>query len=165
MEQGQDWKTDVNACFRRGDTVGAAKAMGEALKKETCWDRELAFASRLIDIYEEEKHEREEHTVLDGAENVDKAVNLFVWTKLLLRRLEFGLPEKYWQELYSYCKERQISATMLSSILRANIICKELTCKRLIALYEKNEGKQSRQVIYFNGLLQEFGEVAKYDGK
>ena len=54
---------------------------------------------------------------------------------------------------------------MLSSILQINIIQKEKTCKRLIVLYEKNEGKQSRQVRYLERFLQELDEVETYDDK
>lgn len=164
-ERTQDWKAEVNACLQRGDNVAAAEAMREILKKETQWNRELVFVKRITDIYEEERRAGEEHTVLDSARNVDEAANHFVWVKLLLRRLEFGLPKEHWQELYRYCKEQQVSMTMLYSLLRINIICKEETCRRLVALYEKNEGKQSACVHYFEGLLREFGEVGRQDGK
>lgn len=165
MEKAQEWKVDVDACLRRQDTAGAAKAMREALKKETRWNRELAFANRLTGIYEEERRAGEAHTVLDDAGNLDEAVSHFVWVKLLLRRLEFGLAEEYWQEMYRYCEERQVSVTMLSSILKINIIHREETCKRLIALYKKNEGKQSGRVRDFHKLLREFGEAGKQDGR
>ena len=122
MGREQNWKTDADVCLRRGDSSAAAEVIGEVLKKETQWrERELVFAGRLIGIYEEERRVGEEHTVLDNVENLDEAVERFVWVKLLFRRLEFGLKEKYWQELYCYCKERQVSVTMLSSILRINI--------------------------------------------
>ena len=166
MERGQNWKADADVCLRRGDSCAAAEVIGKILKKETQWKgRELAFAGRLIDIYEKERRMGEEHTVLDNVENLDEAVNRFVWVKLLFRRLEFGLPEEYWQELYLYCKEWKVSLTMLSSILQINIIQKEKTCKRLIVLYEKNEGKQSRQVRYLERFLQELDEVETYDDK
>lgn len=165
MEKELDWKADADACLRRQDTVGAAEAMGEALEKETQWNRELAFANRIISIYQEEVRAGEEHTVLNDAGNVDEAISHFVWVKLLLRRLEFGLPEEYWQEMYRYCEERRVSATMLSSILKINIIHEEETCRRLIALYEKNEGTQSERMRDFQGLLREFGEAGKQDGK
>lgn len=166
MEKARDWKADVDMYLRRQDTVAAAEAMGEALKKETRWeDREHAFAGRLLGIYEEERRAGEEHTVLDEAGNIDEAISHFVWVKLLLRRLEFGLPEEYWQEMYHYCEERQVSVTMLSSILKINVIHREETCKHLISLYEKNEGKQSGRARDFQGLLREFGEAGKQDGR
>lgn len=160
-EKTQDWKAEVNACLQRGDSAAAAEAMREVLKKETQWNRELAFVKRITDIYEEERRAREEYTVLDSARNVDEAASHFVWVKLLLRRLEFGIPKEHWQELYCYCTKQLVSMTMLYSILRVNIIRKEETCRRLIALYEKNEGKQSAYVHYLGGLLRQFGEVGR----
>lgn len=49
MEKGQDWKADVNACLRRRNTAAATEVMGEILKKETRWNRELAL-KELVDL-------------------------------------------------------------------------------------------------------------------
>lgn len=163
MEKVQNWKADADACLRQGDISAAIEEMKKALEKEKAWEREPAFVSRLIDIYWEERRAGETHTVFDGVKNVDEAVGHFVWTKLLLRRLEFGLPKEYWQELYGYCAERQVSATMLHSVLCVNIIQQEETCRRLISLYEENEGKQSERAHYFGRLLQELDEAGKQD--
>lgn len=165
MEMEAGHMAEADGFLMRGDTVAAAKAMGDAIKQETEWDRELALIVRITEIYEEERRTGEAHTVLDGMETVDAAVRHFVWVKLLLRRLEFGLPKEHWQELYHYCKERQVSETMLSSILRTNIIRKEETFRRLIEMYEKNEGKRSKNALFFRGLLRELGGVEKQDGK
>lgn len=161
MEKVQNWKADADTCLRQGDISAAISRMKEALEIEEAWEREFAFISRLIDIYGEERRAGETHTVFDGVKNVDEAVGHFVWTKLLLRRLEFGLPKEYRQELYSYCTKRQVSATMLHSVLCVNIIQQEETCRRLISLYEENEGKQSERARYFGRLLQEFDEAGK----
>ena len=69
MERGQNWKADADVCLRRGDSCAAAEVIGKILKKETQWKgRELAFAGRLIDIYEKERRMGEEHTVLQRVE-------------------------------------------------------------------------------------------------
>lgn len=166
MEREQNWKADVDAYLRRKDSSAAAAALGKILKKETRRrTREAALASRLLGIYEEERRAGEKYTVLDGTAAVDEAVSRFTWVKLLLRRLEFDLPKEHWQELYRYCEEQHISVTMLASILRANITCREETCRRLAALYEKNEGEQPGRARYFDVLFRELSRRGEQDGK
>ena len=48
--------------------------------------------------------------------------------RLLVRRLEFGLPRESWQELYGRCAKRQILEAELFSIIKAHWV-KSTSCK------------------------------------
>ncbi len=66
--------------------------------------------------------------------------------RLLVRRLEFGLPRESWQELYERCARRQIPEAELFSIIKAHAFNPEDVCKKLISLWKEHEGTQSESV-------------------
>lgn len=87
--------------------------------------------------------------------------------RLLVRRLEFGLPRESWQELYERCAERQISETELVSIIKAHAFHPEDVCGKLVSLWKGNEGTRSESVqeLWRLGIgLKKAAEIGEKDG-
>lgn len=88
--------------------------------------------------------------------------------RLLVRRLEFGLPRESWKELYEFCVKRQMPEDELFSIIKAHTFNPEDVCKKLISLWKEHEGTRSEPVQKLwrlgIGIKKEMSAAGEKDG-
>lgn len=66
--------------------------------------------------------------------------------RLLMHRLEFGLPRGDWQELYDFCTRVQVTDESIASAVMSDTSDAEDVCRKLISLWKEHEGTSSERV-------------------
>jgi hypothetical protein len=115
-------------------------------------NKKLAILSRLIEIFHNEVPNDVVNTIFDYSTDLDELTRHYTRTKLMLRRIEFGMPYRYIDEFYDYCEENKVSVYMLAQFVLANVFDKEKVCRGLADLYTAKKGVQSTEARYFMGL-------------
>lgn len=108
----------------------------------------------LIRVFKREVEKGVSPTVFDLSQNPEKLTAHFIRLKLYLRRVEFGLPERYQDEAYDYCKKTGVSDYLIFHILQNNIFYKEEFCRKMSQLFAKNEGVCSMRANLYAQLAQ-----------
>lgn len=108
----------------------------------------------LIGIFRRELEKNVSSTVFDVSLDANELVEHFIRVKLYLRRLEFGLPEQTWLEIYEYCRQMGVSDYMILYLLQNNIFYKEECCRNLSGLFAKMEGADSMRARLYHGLAE-----------
>lgn len=109
----------------------------------------------LFEVFRAEVEMECAHTVFEHSLDITELSKWFIQCKLLLRRIDFDLPEKEQEEIFSFAKKTGVSECLLAFIILHNMIHKEKVCQRLGEIYRKNEGADSRAALYFENLLAE----------
>ena len=97
----------------------------------------------LLRAYHREVEKGVSPTVFDVFEDMDELTGHYIRLKYYMRRLEFGLPQEYWQEIYEYCMQTKVSDYLIFQILSNNIFYKEEMCRNLSTLFVLIEGADS----------------------
>lgn len=108
----------------------------------------------LIRVFRREVEKGISPTVFDMSQNPEELTAHFIRLKLYLRRVEFGLPEKYQDEAYEYCKKTGVSDYLILHLLQSNIFYKEEFCRRMSRLFAKKEGVGSMRANLYAQLAQ-----------
>lgn len=108
----------------------------------------------LIRVFRREVEKGISPTVFDVAQNPEELTAHFIRLKLYLRRVEFGLPEKYQDEMYDYCKKMGVSDYLILHFLQHNIFYKEEFCRSMSRLFAKKEGVGSMRANLYAQLAQ-----------
>ncbi len=108
----------------------------------------------LIRVFRREVEKGISPTVFDMSQNPEELTAHFIRLKLYLRRVEFGLPEKYQDEAYEYCKKTGVSDYLILHLLQSNIFYKEEFCRRMSQLFAKKEGVGSMRANLYAQLAQ-----------
>lgn len=98
-------------------------------------DVPLLILKNLIHVFCVETEQNAEYAIFDYSTDIDKLSQHFIRLKLLMRRLEFNLPEQYQEEFYVYCNTHHVSEYLLDFILLTNIFNKEQVCRKLMDRY------------------------------
>lgn len=108
----------------------------------------------LIGVLHRELEKQVSPTVFDVSLDPGELAQHFIQMKLYLRRLEFGLPEQTWMEVYEYFKRTGVSDYMILYLLQNNIFYKEECCRNLSVLFTKMEGADSMRARLYAGLAE-----------
>ena len=133
--------------------LGELLAIEQLFSSVKVWTKNLVVLSCLVKVFHIEVENNVEFTVFDYSVKLDELSEHYIRIKLLLRRIEFDLPLQEQEELFTYCCEKQVSVYLLSFILMTNIFHKAKVCRKLIQLFEKEEGKESQRAQYFRQIL------------
>lgn len=98
---------------------------------------------RMIQVFYSEAKKEITPTVLDLTLDMDELAAHYVHLKYYLRRLEFSLPETYWQEVYDYIVRTNVSDYLMFHILQNDIFHKKMFCLNMAEMFAKYEGEQS----------------------
>lgn len=98
---------------------------------------------RMIQVFYSEAKKEITPTVLDLTLDMDELAAHYVHLKYYLRRLEFSLPETYWQEVYDYIVRTNVSDYLMFYILQNDIFHKKMFCLNMAEMFAKYEGEQS----------------------
>jgi len=148
-EKKMSAEDEIQGLLEQGEILKAEQAISALPEKNAG----LVVLEELIKVFHAEALSETDYTVFDYSVNIGQLTKHFIYTKLLMRRLEFDLPERYQEELYSYCRQNKVSQYFLASILLNNIFKRQKVCKKLIRMFEGAEGKQSRMGKYFRQTL------------
>lgn len=107
----------------------------------------------LFRAFHMEQERGEEKTVFDYSTQVDELVKHYIKLKLLLRRLEFNLPEEKQQELRGYCRQCFVSKDLLTVIVLTNIFEPARVCRRLVRIFASGDEADRQTAEYFRSVL------------
>lgn len=100
----------------------------------------MVIINMLIQIFRLETEKNIPNTVFSVSLDMGVLVKRFITVKLLLRRLEFDLPQRYQRELYAYCRKYKVSEYFLTFILWNNIFKRKKVCMQLAEMFPKKAG-------------------------
>ncbi len=111
--------------------------------------------SACIRVFRQEVEHDISPTVFDASQDMSDIAEHYVRLKYYMRRLEFGLPEEYWQEVYDYVIQSGVSNFMIYMFLEENIFNKKVFCDNLARMFAKQEGETSMRARLYAGLGEE----------
>ncbi len=97
----------------------------------------------MIQVFCSEVKKEVSPTVLDLSQDLDELVEHYVHLKYYFRRLEFSLPETYWQEVYDYIVATKVSDYLVFHMLQKDIFRKKEFCLSMAEMFARFEGEQS----------------------
>lgn len=98
---------------------------------------------RMIQVFYSEVKKDISPTVFDLTRDAEELEAHYIHLKYYLRRLEFSLPETYWQEVYDYIVQTGVSDYFMFHMLQKDIFYKRMFCLNMAEMFAKYEGKQS----------------------
>ena len=113
-------------------------------------DARMVVLDVLIQIFYLEKKQNATDTIFGYSRNIDLLVQHYSKVKLLLRRLEFDMPQQ--EELYKYCMEHNVSEYMLAVIVGTNLFGQKKVYKKLMGMFREKAG-------YFHSLYKYLEET------
>lgn len=135
------YEREISLLIQQGEILGAEQLLQQLnVEERGKWGTILLI---LIHVFRREVEKNVSPTVFDLSLNADELMEHYVRLKLYLRRLEFGLPVQYWNEVYEYCKNTGVSDYLIFQILRNNIFYKEELCRNLSQIFAREEGEES----------------------
>jgi hypothetical protein len=140
--------------LKQGEILEVEKALKSVYRR----NEKIIILQRLVDIFHDEVDEDVPRTVFDYSTDMDELSQHFTTTKLLLRRIEFDMPQEYISEMYDYFENNGVSVCMLKSIIMVNIFNKRKVCMGLEKLYSEKKGIQSAEAVYFGNLNKNIEE-------
>ena len=117
--------------------------------------KEEMVCTILSEIYQMEQKYNSIYTVYDIIDDPKPLYEHFVKLKLLLRRIEFDLPEE--SELYVYTEQMHTSEYMIGWIIQHNLIRRRYICAKLAEAYEQEGSSQT--AAYFKKLQAEVEDL------
>ena len=109
------------------------------------YDKKLIILKILLFIFHQEINAGANFTVFDYSLDFDELAEHYVETKLLMRRLEFGLPQFYIDDFYHYIINTCVSDIYITYIIKNNIFHKKRVCQQLSSLFNShNEAERGK---------------------
>lgn len=142
---------EIQKLLTRGEMRAAEEKLEQIPESER--NKHMFALQVLFNVFHTEMKNHLSETVFDGSVDLSVLYEHFVRLKLLVRRLEYDLPEQYQSEIYPYCKKWHVSQYLLAVILLNNVFDTVKTCRKLIEIYMREEGKSSEKTQYFVQLL------------
>lgn len=141
------WK--VLGAYR--EALGRLMKEGEILRVEQLlesmpaewYGKTECILSACIRVFRQEVENDVSTTVFDMSQDLSDIEAHYVRLKYYMRRLDFGLPEEYWQEVYDYVVQGDVSDFMICLYLKENIYNKKEFCGNLARMFAKQEGENS----------------------
>lgn len=124
----------IQIFLRQGEIIKAEKALHFLQHM----DADLLILDILIQVFHVEIAQDAANTVFDDSTDIKELAKHFITLKLLMRRLDFELPEEEQNELRTYCSLHHVSAYLLAKILLTNIFHRKQVCRRLIAMFPEH---------------------------
>lgn len=145
------------------ETLGRLMKKGEILQVEqmlasmpaTWYGKTECILSACIRVFRQEVEHDISPTVFDRSQDMSDIEGHYVRLKYYMRRLDFGLPEEYWQEVYDYIVQNGVSNFMIYLFLKENIFNKKVFCENLAQMFAKQEGETSRRARLYAGLAED----------
>lgn len=142
----------VHSFLLQGEVLAAERLLTQLDEKRRGKEGNILLI--LIRVFRREVEKGVSPTVFDVSQDPEELTAHFIHLKLYLRRLEFGLPEQYQDEVYDYCKENGVSDYLILHILQNNIFYKEDFCRRMSQLFAKREGMDSMKANLYAQLAE-----------
>lgn len=141
------YQREIRTLIRRGDILPAERILLQLDKK---WrGKEGNILAILMRSYHRDIEKDSLFTVFDVFREPEELTEYYIRVKYYMRRLEFGLPEKYWLEVYDYFIDTNTSDYLIFDILIHNIFYREACCRNLSKMFAQREGADSvRAGIY-----------------
>ena len=121
----------IQAFLRQGEILKAERVLHSLQRK----DASLLILDVLIRVFHIEAMQEAEYTVFDDSVDIQVLSKHFITLKLLVRRLEFGLPQEDQDELLRYCRLHHVSEYLLAAILLTNIFHRKRVCRKMMAMF------------------------------
>ena len=142
----------VRSFLLQGEVLAAEQLLTQL--EETWRGKEGNVLLILIRVFQREVEKGVSPTVFDLSQDPEELTAHFIRLKFYLRRVEFGLPERYQDEAYDFCKKTGVSDYLILHILQNNIFYKEEFCRRMSQLFAKREGVGSMRANLYAQLAQ-----------
>ncbi len=146
------YQEEIRALIREGEILLAERFI---LQMDKAWRGvEGNMLVTLLRAYHREIEKGVSPTVFDVFQDMDELTGHYIRLKYYMRRLEFGLPQEYWQEIYEYCMQTKVSDYLIFQILSNNIFFKEELCRNLSTLFVLIEGADSIRARVYTQLAE-----------
>lgn len=142
---------EIQELLIRGEMRAAEEKLEQVPESEK--NKHMFMLQVLFNVFHTETKNHLSETVFDYSVDLTVLYEHFVRLKLLVRRLEYDLPEQYQREIYPYCRKWHVSQYLLTVVLLNNVFDTLKTCRKLIEIYMWEEGKLSEKTQYFVQLL------------
>lgn len=141
------YQEEIRVLVRGGEILPAERIVLQLDKK---WrGKEGNILAILMRSYHRDIEKDRLSTVFDVFREPEELMEYYIRLKYYIRRLEFGLPEKYWQEVYEYCINTKTSDYLIFDILIHNVFYQDECCRNLSRMFAQREGADSvRAGIY-----------------
>lgn len=141
------YQEEIRTLIRRGEILLAEQIILQ-LDKE--WrGKEGNILVFLMRSYHRAQERGSSLAIFDMFNDAEEMTEYYVRLKYYMRRLEFGLPEEYWQEIYDYFIQTGTTDDLIFDILIHNIFYREECCRNLSRMFAASEGVDSvRARIY-----------------
>lgn len=90
--------------------------------------------------------------------NYELLIKHFIRLKLLLRRLEYSMPDE--EEFFVYCEQNNVSVYFVKELIQKNIFNPQKVCRKLIEKYGSAEWKDEKKQEFYGELLEQLEETA-----
>lgn len=145
MKQTEEKK--IAAFLQDNDIEGIHRVLDESEKKS----KKMVMMQQVLNILHMEEKQKEHSTILSKTQDMEEVLQQYVQMKLLLRRLDFGLAEE--AEIYAYIQKYRVSDSMIVYLVLRNMFHKQQVVLRLIVLFERAEGRDSKRAQYYKRIL------------
>ena len=147
------YQEEVRALVRAGEILMAERFI---LQMDKAWRGvEGNMLVTLLNAYHREVERGVSPTVFDMFREPEELTQHYIRLKYYMRRLEFGLPQEYWREIYDYCIQTKVSDYLIFQILSNNIFYKEELCRNLSMMFALKEGAESVRATVYAQLAQD----------
>lgn len=117
---------------------------------------ELVMARELLKVYDEEIEAGCKHTILENFSSLSQWKEQYIQLKLLLRRLEYDLPDT--EDFFACICRRQYSVYFIGHLVKTNLFHPKKVSMRLVQEFEKQNGRDCSEAVYFRKMEEELGE-------
>ncbi len=146
------YEEEIRSLVMQGEIIEAEKLLLQLDEKWRGKDGNILLI--LIQVFRREVEKGVQRGVFDYSLDPDELTRHFIRLKYYLRRVEFGLPERYQREAYEYCEQTGVSDYLILRILQNNIFYKEQFCRNLARIFAEEEGSGSMRAGLYTQLAE-----------
>lgn len=146
------YREEIRTLIRCGEILPAERIL---LQLDDKWrGKEGNILVILMRSYHRAMEKGNLSTVFDVFKEATDLTEYYIRLKYYMRRLEFGLPEEYWQEVYDYCIRTRTTDYLLFDILERNIFYREECCRNLSRMFAQRDGADSLRARLYAQLAE-----------
>jgi hypothetical protein len=144
---------EVYECLKRGEIL----KVDEMIKTSDLADEKSCVLRILLNVFKVEAANDSDRIVFSYSLDIDKLVSHFEQTKMLLRRIDFDMPEKYIDVIYDYLEATGVTVYFLDQIIQTNMIHKGKVCLVLSGIYAEKKGNECMEAQHFYNMYKRIG--------